>query len=794
MSEVESAAARRLRGQWRGGRSDFATAFRYSEVTGIGEEPGVTRRDPSTVLRIGERYYVWYTRRKTAARKRQMLPGEQSWNIPAFDWDLAEIWFATSCDGFHWEEQGVAARRGPRDAHDGRSIFTPDVLYAEGRYWLYYQAVGHPYGIRTRNTVCMSWADSPDGPWQRWPQPVLEPGEPGEWLGDADDNEVQRYGAWDSHKVHDPFILRREGRYWLYYKGQPMGWGTRHDRGIGLGVAIADRPQGPFLKSPLNPVTNSGHETCLFPWGAGVAAICGHDGPEKDSVQYAPDGLNFEVMAYAVLPPPAPGPFAPDSYNDTRDGQGISWGLAHIATEETKGENSWIIRFDCDLRRGRRRPGFQPTHQALPASAWHSPDLAVNEANSRPRRWHPQTPAPPPHPPPERRSAATRRVYARYGVGKDQMSEYFSAFRYALVPGLEPEPGVSRRDPSKIIHVDGLYHVWYTRRATENDGSGSAEADGRIPACDQELTQIWHATSVDGLHWRERGAALLPGPAGNFDPRSVFAPDVLLHGGSYWLYYQTLQGRWTPDATMTISVARAQSPQGPWQRLEAPVLQPGAPGEWDAGRLHDPCVLFWRGQVWLFYRGERGGAGGSGGWGVALADDPRGPYSRSPLNPVTNSGRAPFLYPWRAGLVAITGQAGPEANCVQFAQDGLNFEIMGRVSAPPVSAGPYLTEAFSDPGTPYVAGDVAGDVPGNGVGTGLAHCAQGDDGPLQHSYLLRFECNLRRGEDRQDFYRSWNYRFPPSVYFSQDFRLTPEQRAAAIELMRASDVETSGPA
>ena len=82
---------------------------------------------------------------------------------------------------------------------------------------------------------------------------------------------------------------------------------------------------------------------------------------------------------------------------------------------------------------------------------------------------------------------------------------------------------------------------------------------------------------------------------------------------------------------------------------------------------------------------------------------------------------------------------------------------------------------------------------GRGVARGLAHCEQGEDGPLQNSHLLRFECNLRLGEDRQDFYRSWNYRFPPSVYFSKDFRLDAAGRAAALELMRALDVETSVP-
>ena len=117
----------------------------------------------------------------------------------------------------------------------------------------------------------MSWATSADGPWRRAEAPVLTPGEAGEWLGDDDSDEVRRYGAWDSHKVHDPFILVRDGKYWLYYKGQPIGWTTRYARGIGWGVAIASEPEGPFVKSTLNPVTNSGHETCLFPYGEGSA-------------------------------------------------------------------------------------------------------------------------------------------------------------------------------------------------------------------------------------------------------------------------------------------------------------------------------------------------------------------------------------------------------------------------------------------------------------------------------------------------------------------------------------------
>ena len=327
-----SAASQRLYDKWgryQDSTSAFYTTFKYSRVTGIGKEPGVTRRDPSTVLRIDGVYYVWYTRRATANdRDQRNKPPHrrQSWDTPVYDWDLAEIWYATSEDGFNWVERGLAVGRGPRAAYDGRSVFTPDVLMTRAGFYLYYQAVDYPYTHRTRNSIGMSFSASPHGPWQRAEAPVLRPGAAGQWLGDDDSDEVSRYGAWDSHKVHDPFILAREGQYWLYYKGQPMGWTTRYARGIAWGLAIADSPAGPFVKHPLNPISHSGHETCLFPWGEGVLAICGHDGPEKDSVQYAPDGINFAAAAHVSLPPLAAGPFAPDSYSHSQDGQGISLG------------------------------------------------------------------------------------------------------------------------------------------------------------------------------------------------------------------------------------------------------------------------------------------------------------------------------------------------------------------------------------------------------------------------------------------------------------------------------------
>ena len=799
-----SAAQERLYDKWgiyQDSTNEFYTTFKYSQVSGIGKERGVTRRDPTTVLRIGGIYYVWYTRRKTDNdRDHSNKPPqhEQTWDTPVFDWDLAEIWYATSEDGFSWEEQGVAVKRGPRDAYDGRSVFTPDVLMTKDKFYLYYQAVDYPYRTRTRNSIGMSWAESPAGPWHRVEEPVLTPGDPGEWLGDDDSDEVLRYGEWDSHKVHDPFILVRDRKYWLYYKGQPMGWTTKYSRGIAWGVAVADRPDGPFLKSPMNPVTNSGHETCLFPYGEGLLAICGHDGPEKDTIQYAPDGLNFDVAAHVNLPPLAAGPFAPDSYCGTRHGMGITWGLSHIATEEMNTGNSYIVRFDCNLRRDVERPGYRRSNIRYPEEVLFSPDLALNERNMQELSYANEPERPPEARPPEPVSKAMQRVHDKYGVYKDGRSEFFTAFRYSRVSGIGKESGITRRDPSKVVKVGDTYFVWYSRRQTAERWLGVPFASETRPAWDWDMADIWCASSKDGFRWEERGPAVLRGESGSFDDRAVFTPDILVHDGRYYLYYQVLQSVWKHRSLHQIGMAWAESPDGPWTKLDQPVLQPGRRGEfvgeaddpnavhsfgeWDSHKLHDPYVLKYRGQIWLYYKGVQFGRNFRHdlgiGWGVAIADDPRGPYVKSPLNPVTNSGHETFLYPFREGIVAITSHEGPEKNTVQYAPDGLNFEVVGKVTVPPVAAGPYVPDAFAESGD------------GRGVTWGLAHIQHEHDGRMANGYLVRFDCNLSRDMQRADFYRAWNYRFPESVYFSADFRLTEEMKAEALKLMAEVDEDT----
>ena len=57
--------------------------------------------------------------------------------------------------------------------------------------------------------------------------------------------------------------------------------------------------------------------------------------------------------------------------------------------------------------------------------------------------------------------------------------------------------------------------------------------------------------------------------------------------------------------------------------LGQPVIDNGAPAEWDAGRIHDPFPPVCRGRIWLYYKGSpaahRGGENTIRAQGVAIA-------------------------------------------------------------------------------------------------------------------------------------------------------------------------------
>lgn len=89
--------------------------FEYEALTGIGEETGVCRRDPSDIIKVGDTHYVWYTKvlAQTSGQPTPHYPGGY----------FGTVWYASSTDGGRtWIERGECV---PKGEGGGTLIRTP---------------------------------------------------------------------------------------------------------------------------------------------------------------------------------------------------------------------------------------------------------------------------------------------------------------------------------------------------------------------------------------------------------------------------------------------------------------------------------------------------------------------------------------------------------------------------------------------------------------------------------------------------------------------------------------------
>ena len=234
----------------------------------------------------------------------------------------------------------MAIAKGKAGTWEGASVFTPNILVAERRYWLFYTGTSRKFrkGFSPDSKIGIVVSDSPDGPWERLAtNPALK---------NSDNRE-----DFDSHLVDDACMIVRDGKYWFYYKGRRLGKSPGQTQ---MGVAIADKPEGPYLKYEKNPVIPGNHEVLVWPQGKGVAAMIGTTGPKEitRSIVYAEDGLKFSKTHHMLDVPHAAGAYRPDAFTDSRLGRQIEWGV-HIG--KRKGFLPFIERFDLVKTRNRRQ-------------------------------------------------------------------------------------------------------------------------------------------------------------------------------------------------------------------------------------------------------------------------------------------------------------------------------------------------------------------------------------------------------------------------------------------------------
>lgn len=348
----ESASYKRfLSGQIRYEKyNEFNTQFKYVELDGFAFEKGIERYYPSSIIKVDSIYYMWYS--KPLIGSEVVGPNDATDATRAFHWDLCEVWYATSIDGYKWEEQGIAIKRGPVGRYDHRSVFNPEILVANGKYYLCYQAaesIKHARwakrfktaGDFVPNVIGLSVSDSPTGPWKALKDPILKPGP---------------QDAWDGEVVHEPTFFVKGGQYFLYYKSSgrlpwtpnisPGKFNKKHaDIPIATGVAISDNPEGPYIKSKYNPVLMGGHGSMVWPYRSGICATL-PEGPEINSILFSDDGINFYPVIQGLTVPMGGGCFRSGSFTDVDEqpGQGITWGISHKLYPYYH-----FVRFECDL-------------------------------------------------------------------------------------------------------------------------------------------------------------------------------------------------------------------------------------------------------------------------------------------------------------------------------------------------------------------------------------------------------------------------------------------------------------
>ncbi len=296
--------------------------FVFSDAKGIGHEKGCTRRDNSDIIKVGDNYYVYYT--KVFGRS----PGY--WGT---------IWAAVSKDeGRSWKELGEVLGVGKKGQWDSQAVFTPNIIEDGGIYYLYYTGVqptpsnakGEFENNSTTDYTAIGVASSPnpEGPFIRCSEnPVL--------------SVSKDHNDFDSYRMDDAVLMKRDKKFWLYYKGRRYVDGKIGPRRTKMGVAFAEKPTGPFMKYENNPILDKSHEVFLWQQYGGVACLASL----SCTFEYAPDGLNFLSNPISVKIdrkkcPVAAGAYRPDLTGKKSDG--LTWGISLVLNKN----ESYLVRWE----------------------------------------------------------------------------------------------------------------------------------------------------------------------------------------------------------------------------------------------------------------------------------------------------------------------------------------------------------------------------------------------------------------------------------------------------------------
>jgi len=175
--------------------------------------------------------------------------GNEYWNLySGFDNKTWHTGLAISTDGISWRKQGKILSPDP-NTWEGGYIAANGSAIEDGSGILYYYQGGRQPQIGLART-------SSGRDWSKHGPPVLATGP---------------YGSWDERGVADPYVVRLEGRFYLFYLGMDR---ARRQR---LGIAMSDDGLA-WRKLRSNPVLELGDFGSFDENGLGEPAVWASNG------------------------------------------------------------------------------------------------------------------------------------------------------------------------------------------------------------------------------------------------------------------------------------------------------------------------------------------------------------------------------------------------------------------------------------------------------------------------------------------------------------------------------------
>jgi predicted GH43/DUF377 family glycosyl hydrolase len=172
-----------------------------------------------------------------------------------FDGRTWRTGLAASDDGTHWQKQGVILSPDPRTWEGSYIAANGSALWHANQFWYWYQAGPREkprIGLaRGEDTASEPRPSGTDWRWRKEPKPVFEPGP---------------YASWDECAVADPYVVRIEPYFYLYYLGQDR---ARRQR---LGVARSTDGVR-WEKFRANPILELGDAGAFDENGLGEPAV-----------------------------------------------------------------------------------------------------------------------------------------------------------------------------------------------------------------------------------------------------------------------------------------------------------------------------------------------------------------------------------------------------------------------------------------------------------------------------------------------------------------------------------------